>query len=222
MSEHDVANVLVRRPRAPVHPNRTMLRGRLDATLASDTQGLDRCTRAVVATKGADVADLVAIGYPDESTAIAAEEEAQRLADDLVLQPDAIAAIVRTKDGKFKVTTNHHIVGTGATYGMLWGLLFGVLFFVPVFGMAVGAGLGALMGKLEKAGIDKDFQKQVRDLLQPGTSALFLVVEKGPPDKAVEALSKYGGTVLKSSLSPEAEQQLQQELHGSVKQPVNA
>lgn len=199
-----------------------MLHGRLDATLASDTPARPS-TRAVAATKGANVADLVAIGYPDESTAIAAEEEAQRLADDLIIQPDAIAAIVRTKDGKFKVTTNHHMVGTGATYGMLWGLLFGVLFFVPVFGMAVGAGLGALMGKLEKAGIDKEFQRQVRDLLQPGTSALFLVVEKTTPEKAVEALNKYGGTVLKSSLSPEAEQQLQQELHGSsVKQPVNA
>jgi uncharacterized membrane protein len=169
------------------------------------------------------VADLIAIGYPDETTAGQAEEEAQRLADDLIIQPDAIAAIVRTQDGKFKVTTNHHVVGTGASYGMLWGLLFGVLFFVPVFGMAVGAGLGALMGKLEKSGIDKEFQRQVRDLLQPGTSALFLVVEKVTPDKAVEALSKYGGTVLKSSLSREAEQQLQEELHGSAaRQSVNA
>jgi uncharacterized membrane protein len=167
------------------------------------------------------VADLIAIGYPDETTAILAEEEAQRLAHDLVIQPDAIAAIVRKKDGKFKVTTNHHMVGAGATYGMLWGLLFGVLFFVPLFGMAVGAGLGALMGKLERAGIDKEFQKQVRDLLQPGTSALFLVVDKVTPDKAVEALSKYGGTVLKSSLTREAEEQLQHDLHGSAaREPV--
>ena len=165
------------------------------------------------------MADLIAIGYPDETTAGQAEEEAQRLAADLIIQPDAIAAIVRTKDGKFKVTTNHHVVGAGASYGMLWGLLFGVLFFVPVFGMAIGAGLGALMGKLEKSGIDREFQEQVRDLLQPGTSALFLVVEKVTPDKAVEALRKYGGTVLKSSLSKEAEEELQEELHGS-KQPV--
>lgn len=162
------------------------------------------------------MADLIAIGYPDETTAGQAEEEAQRLAADLIIQPDAIAAIVRTKDGKFRVTTNHHVVGAGASYGMLWGLLFGVLFFVPVFGMAIGAGLGALMGKLEKSGIDKEFQKQVRDLLQPGTSALFLVVEKVTPDKAVDALSKYGGTVLKSSLTREAEQELQEELHGSA------
>jgi uncharacterized membrane protein len=162
------------------------------------------------------MADLIAIGYPDETTAIKAEKEAQRLAHELIIQPDAIAAIVRSKDGKFKVITNHHVVGSGASYGMLWGLLFGMLFFVPVFGMAVGAGLGALMGKLEKSGIDKEFQDQVRDLLQPGTSALFLVVEKVTPDKAIDALGKYGGTVLKSSLTKEAEEQLQEELHGTA------
>src|SRR6266540_2954091 len=124
---------------------------------------------------------------------------------------DAMAAIVRNKQGKIRVTTNRHPVGRGATWGMLWGTLFGMLFFVPFLGMAVGAGLAALMGKVEKTGIDKQFQRQVRDMLQPGTSALFLVVEKVTPDKAVEALNKFGGAVLKSSLSKEAEQELQQE-----------
>jgi uncharacterized membrane protein len=51
-------------------------------------------------------------------------------------------------------------------------------------------------------------------MLTPGTSALFLVIEKVTPDKAVSALSKYGGTVLKSSLSEETEHQLQEALHG--------
>ena len=97
---------------------------------------------------------------------------------------------------------------------MFWGVLFGMLFFVPFFGMAVGAGLGALMGKAAKTGIDKDFEDQVRDMLQPGTSALFLVVEKVTPDKAVDGLRQYGGTVLKSSLSKEAETELQNALHG--------
>jgi uncharacterized membrane protein len=105
-------------------------------------------------------------------------------------------------------------VGAGATWGMFWGVLFGMLFFVPFLGMAVGAGLGALMDKVEKTGIDKEFQRQVRDMLEPGTSALFLVVEKVTPDKAVEALSQYGGTVLKSSPSKDAEQELQDALHG--------
>jgi uncharacterized membrane protein len=97
---------------------------------------------------------------------------------------------------------------------MFWGLLFGFLFFVPVFGMAVGAGLGALMRKVEKTGIDKEFQERVRDMLKPGMSALFVVVEKLTRDEAVEAISYYGGTVLKSSLSKEAEHELQDALHG--------
>jgi uncharacterized membrane protein len=122
--------------------------------------------------------------------------------------------IVRGQDGKYRVTTNHHSVGAGATSGMFWGFLFGLLFFIPVRGMGVGAGMGAIMGKVAKSGIDKSFQERVRDMLQPGTSALFLVVEKVTPDKAIEGLSQYGGTVLKTSLSAEAEKELRDALHG--------
>ena len=162
------------------------------------------------------MATLVAIGYPDETTATAAADEAERLAATLILQPDAIAVIRRDTDGKFHVTTNHHPVGTGASYGMFWGLLFGLLFFVPFFGMAIGAGLGALMGKVEKTGIDKQFQDQVRDMVKPGTSALFLVVESATRDKAVEAMSRFGGTVLKSNLDKKQEAELQEALHGAT------
>src|SRR3954467_6386601 len=159
---------------------------------------------------------LIAIGYPDETTATAAADVAERLAKDLIIESDAIAVIRRDREGKFHVTTNHHAVGGGASWGMFWGLLFGLLFFIPVFGMAVGAGLGALMGKVAKTGIDKNFQDQVRDMLQPGTSALFLVIERVTPDKAIDALSQFGGTVLKSSLSKKAEQELQEELSGAT------
>jgi len=162
------------------------------------------------------MADLIAIGYPDEATAEAAAEEARRLARDLIIEPDAIASIVRDREGKYHVHTSHHPVGAGATWGMFWGLLFGLLFFIPVFGLAVGAGLGALMGKVTKTGIDREFQEQVRGMLQPGTSALFLMVEKVTPDKDTEAMAKYGGTVLKTSLSKEGEAELQEALHGGT------
>ena len=159
--------------------------------------------------------DLIAIGYDDTTTAISALDAAEALAADLVIQPDALAAIVRNENGTFRTVTNQHTVGGGATWGMFWGLLFGILFFVPVFGMAVGAGLGALFGHFGKESIDDSFQDQVRDMLKPGTSALFMVVEKVTPDKAVAALSQYGGTVLKTSLSEEQTQKLQDALHGS-------
>jgi uncharacterized membrane protein len=162
------------------------------------------------------MAELIAIGYPDQTTAEAAADEARRLAKDLIIESDAIAVIRRDEEGKYHVHTSHNPVGAGATWGMFWGLLFGILFFVPVFGIAVGAGLGALMGRITKSGIDREFQDQVRDMVKPGTSALFLMIEKVTPDKAVEAMSKYGGTVLKTSLSKENEAALQEALSGTA------
>ncbi|MDX6210041.1 MAG: hypothetical protein QOE24_2432 [Frankiales bacterium] len=160
---------------------------------------------------------LIAIGYPDETTADKAADEARRLAADLIIQPDAIAVIKRDREGRFQVTTNHHPVAGGASWGMLWGFLFGLLFFIPFFGMVIGAGLGALMGLVEKVDIDNEFQTRVRDMLQPGTSALFLIVEELTLDKAIDALSKFGGTVLRTSLPRDAEAQLQEALHGKSK-----
>jgi uncharacterized membrane protein len=160
--------------------------------------------------------DLIAIGYDDKTTAIRAMDEVERLERDLIVQADAVAAIICDESGKFKTVTNAHAVGAGATWGMFWGMLFGFLFFIPVLGMAVGAGLGAVMGKIEKSGIDSQFINQVREMLTPGTSALFMVIEKVTPDKAVDALSKYGGRVLKTSLSEQATAELQEELHGKT------
>ncbi|HWF73115.1 MAG TPA: DUF1269 domain-containing protein [Solirubrobacteraceae bacterium] len=162
------------------------------------------------------MADLIAIGYDDEETAERAAEEVYRLADELVIEPEAVAVIVRDKDGKYKVTTNHHPVAEGTAWGMLWGALFGLLFFVPFIGWAVGGLFGALFGVLEKVGVEKTFQQRVRDMVQPGTSALFLIVDKVTPDRAIEALSKFGGRVLKTSLSKDAEAQIQAALTGSA------
>src|SRR4051794_10125069 len=147
------------------------------------------------------VAAIIAIGYPSEATATLAADEARALAADLLIEPDAIAEIVRDKEGGFQVTSHHHTVNGGPTYGLFWPLLFGVLFFVPILGVTIGAGLAALMSEIEKSDLDEQFQQQVRDMVQPGTSALFLVVEKVGPDRVVAALARFAGTVLASPLS---------------------
>jgi uncharacterized membrane protein len=162
------------------------------------------------------MADLIVIGYDDEETADQAAAEVARLAHDLIIEPEAVAVIRRDKEGKYHVETTHHPVAEGTAWGMFWGALFGLLFFVPVFGLAIGAAMGALFGTIAKVGIDKEFQREVRDMVQPGTSALFLIVDKITPDKAIEALSKYGGRVIKTSLSRDAEEQIQEALYGTT------
>jgi uncharacterized membrane protein len=160
------------------------------------------------------MAMLVAIGYPDQTTAEEARQTVQGLEAELVIQADQVAAISRDPSGKYHVTTTHGgaSAGGGAAWGGFWGLLFGLLFFVPFAGLALGAGMGALFGHLGEKGIDKQFQEQVRDHLKPGTSALFMVIEQVTADKATAALSNYGGTVIKTSLSDEDTKRLQEAL----------
>jgi uncharacterized membrane protein len=72
--------------------------------------------------------------------------------------------------------------------------------------------LGALFGHLRDKAIDQTFQQQVRDHLQPGTSALFMIIQHVTPDKAIAALEQYGGTVIRTSLSNEDAKKLQDAL----------
>lgn len=129
------------------------------------------------------------------------------------MEPDAVAVIVRDGDGNYRVSTSHHQVSTEATWGMLWGALFGRLFFAPVLGMAVGSGLDDLMRRIEAMGIDSAFERGVRDMLQPGTSALFMFVSSGAA-AVVETLSGFGGSVASATLAPGAQAAIQDHLHG--------
>ena len=103
------------------------------------------------------MATLVAIGYPEQGTALEAQHTVERLEADLVIQADQVASIERDSDGKYHVHTTHGgaTAGAGAAWGGFWGLLFGLLFFIPVFGLLVGAGAGALAGHFGEKGIDK-------------------------------------------------------------------
>ena len=160
------------------------------------------------------MATLVAIGYPDQTTAEQARETVSGLEAELIIQADQVASISRDLEGKYHVHTSHggSSAGGGAWWGGFWGMLFGLLFFIPFAGLALGAGMGALFGHLGKKGIDQAFQQQVRDYLKPGTSALFMVIEKATPDKAIAALQQYSGTVIKTSLSDEDTKRLQDAL----------
>lgn len=51
--------------------------------------------------------------------------------------------------------------------------------------------------------------KQLADGLKPGTSVLFVLIRKATPDKVVDEVKKYGGTILKTSLTHDDEVKLQ-------------
>lgn len=89
----------------------------------------------------------------------------------------------------------------------------------PLIGTGVGAATGAVLGALSDVGINDDFMKRLGDTLTPGSSPRFVLVRKVTPDKVVEPVKQYGGTVLRTSLTKEDEAALQAALD-TVQQPV--
>jgi uncharacterized membrane protein len=101
-----------------------------------------------------------------------------------------------------------NLTGAGAMDGAFWGMLFGLLFFVPLFGIAVGASMGALTGRFADYGIDDNFIKRIRNEVEPGTSALFLMTTNAVVDRVVEELKGREFELVSTNLSKEQEEEL--------------
>ena len=156
------------------------------------------------------MSNLFVVAFQDEASAGMFLREVGDLQKEGLIQLDDAATVVRDKNGKAKVRQANSLVGTGALGGAFWGMLIGLIFFVPVLGMATGAALGALAAKGSDYGIDDDFIKDLGEKLQPGSSAIFLLVRQAEPEKVIGRLQRFKGEVIHTSLSPDQEAQLKE------------
>jgi len=154
------------------------------------------------------LSEIVVLGFDDMTTADEAADELQRMQSEGLISLSDWARVIRKPDGKIDVRQAVGTAGTGAAGGALWGMLFGLLFLIPVAGLVIGAATGALMGALSDYGIDDKFIKGLSNQIKPGSSALFLQVERSTTDKVTERQQKYQPTLLRTSLSEEAEAKL--------------
>jgi len=155
------------------------------------------------------MSDLIVIAYDDKFMAEEVRLSLLKLQRDYLIDLEDAVVVVKNEKGKVKLQQTHHLVGAGAVGGGFWGLLIGLLLFIPLAGAAVGAATGALVGALSDVGIDDNFLKRLGATLRPGCSALFVLVRKATPDKVIEEISPFGGTVLHTSLTKKDEESLQ-------------
>jgi uncharacterized membrane protein len=155
------------------------------------------------------MSNLIAVAYPDQGTAEEVLETLGRLQTERSIQIEDAVIVTRDDEGKVKLHQSVKPAAAGAAGGALWGGLLGLLFLAPLLGMAVGAAAGGAAGALADTGVDDRFLKELGNKLEPGGAALIVLVHRSTPDKVLPEISRYGGEVLQSSLSDEAEQQLQ-------------
>lgn len=156
------------------------------------------------------MSNLIAISYPDVATAQTVRDKLLELQKQQLIALEDAAVVERKQDGKIKLHQINSTTGFGAASGALWGGLIGLLFFMPLLGMALGAAGGAAGGAMTDIGVDDKFMKELADKLEPGTAALFLLIARSTPDKVIPEVAPYGGEILQTSLSHEAEEHLRQ------------
>ncbi len=154
------------------------------------------------------MSDLIVVGFKDEFKADEVMSELRRLQSEYLVDLEDAAVVVRNLEGKVKIKQAQELVATGALSGGYWGVLLSVLFFNPLFTL-VGAAAGALSGALSDIGINDDFMRDLGSTIEPGTSAIFVLIRKSTPDRVLADLSKFEGKVLRTSLSKEDEAKLQ-------------
>ena len=154
------------------------------------------------------MSDLVVLVFDTETGATEMRDDLIHLQKQKIVELEDAALVVRKQDGKVKVRQAVSLVGEGALGGAFWGLLIGIIFWMPWLGLALGALGGALGGSLTDIGVDDKFIKEVGNTIEPGHSALFLLVRKATPDKLADELKKFDAKVLQTSLSHEDEDKL--------------
>ena len=156
------------------------------------------------------MADFVAIEYDDMYKAQEVRLTLAKLQREYLIDMEDAVVAVKDENGKVKLHQAHNLTAAGAVSGGFWGTLVGLLFFGPFFGIGTvtGAAAGAVSGALSDVGVDDNFMKKLSEGFKPGTSALFVLVRKVTPDRVLEEIKPYGGTVLHTSLSHEREEKL--------------
>lgn len=157
------------------------------------------------------MSELVVVTFASEDAGREALARVRGLQDSGALDLQDSAVILKDADGKTHVT-NQISSGakTGALVGGILGMMFS-LFFLPVFGLVAGAAAGVIFGRSVSMNVDQDFVKEVTDELQPGTSALFVVL-KGNVGALTAALEPFKGKVHQTTLDPDLEASLNEAL----------
>lgn len=151
---------------------------------------------------------LIAVAYDDVDTTRDVLLTLNELSLEHAVTVDDAVVAEYNSDGEIKL---HQTAKAGAG-GALSGGLIGLLFLAPFLGMAAGAAAGGTAGAMTDGAVDDAFIKHLGEDLQPGSAAVIVLIRESTPDKVLPRISPYGGRVIHSSLSAEAEVRLREAL----------
>ena len=153
--------------------------------------------------------ELIVLGFATRELAEEARRRGAELDREGVLDLAGAALAYRRDDGEVELVQPLRLTGTGATTGALSGGLVGLVLLAPLLFAALGAAAGAAGAGLSAGVLNAMFVREVREVLQPGRAALFLVVRgSSDPDRAIDELQPLSPRVLRNTLDETAQRRL--------------
>jgi uncharacterized membrane protein/sporulation protein YlmC with PRC-barrel domain len=155
--------------------------------------------------------ELLAKVFDGPEEAGEALKAVQALQKEGVLKLRNAAVLVKEEDGKLalKETGDLDVKGGrlfGAITGGLIGLLGGPI--GVIVGAAAGAGVGGLAAKKIDLGFSDEFLETFQQRLQPGNSALIVLVEGKSIEQVTQAWAEEEGIILRQALTDEMVEKL--------------
>ena len=145
---------------------------------------------------------LWAIGYDNAERANQVRDEIVRLGwgkNYLIL--DDMAVVVRHPNGSFTLNREAFPAASNVVGCSVVGFIAGLVLGAPMTGATIGAMIGGVgTAASVTVGIGNDFVEEVKGLMKPGTSALFVLDDAGDMDVILHKLRGLGGTVLKTNV----------------------
>jgi uncharacterized membrane protein len=159
------------------------------------------------------MSELVALAYPDRQTAEVVRDILGELGEKHLIELEDAVIAARDRDGRLKLEQSVQPARGRLGGGALAGGLVGLLVAVPLLGAAVGvAGAAATRRDI---GVDDDFARELAAALEPPRAALVLLVREATADKVLPEIREYGGRVIRTSLTDDAEATLRARLEAA-------
>lgn len=157
------------------------------------------------------MSELVVIAFDAEADAASALARLRDVQKAGHIRIEDTAVVSKDPSGKVNVKNEW---SSGAEVGAVVGGAIGLLtsFMFPIVGTLAGAAAGGWLGSKFREGVDQKFVDDVSASLEPGKSALFVIVRSWNPDAFTSAVVGHQGEVLHSTLSPQFLESLHQAL----------
>lgn len=157
------------------------------------------------------MSQFIAITFDDTDQGVRALASVRALEKDDKIRLKDTAVVTKAADGKVTIKNE---MSSGTETGAVVGSIVGAMLFLifPVAGIIGGAVVGGLIGRAVAPGVDGAFVKDVAADLQPGGSALFLLVKDGDVGLLVGSMRQYQGRIKQTTLDEEAEKALEESL----------